>query len=150
MHGARLPKLHAFHSPHPFFGTYLKDRFRFFCSRRRRRHLCLHSCPRSARQRACWRPERCPVRRPCTTQDSGRETRDRGSASSRRAATSQRMLEAITSNLGLQSSANSFRVWARRAQSADCEKRACRGARTACRLPYSSSSASMLMAWWSP
>jgi len=56
------------------------------------------------------------VRRPCTTQDSGRETRDRGSASSRRAATSQRMLEAITSNLGLQSSANSFRVWARRAQ----------------------------------
>jgi hypothetical protein len=44
VHGARLPKLHAFHSPHPFFGTYLKDRFRF-CSRRRRRHLCLPLVP---------------------------------------------------------------------------------------------------------
>ena len=34
MHGARLPKLHAFHSPDPFFGTYLMFLFRFFCFRR--------------------------------------------------------------------------------------------------------------------
>ncbi|KOO33494.1 hypothetical protein Ctob_011159 [Chrysochromulina tobinii] len=44
------------------------------------------------------------------------------------------MLEAITSNLGLQSSADSSRVWARRARGARCAKRACRGARTALRL----------------
>ena len=34
MHGARLPKLHAFHSPHPFFGTYLMFLFRVFGFRR--------------------------------------------------------------------------------------------------------------------
>ncbi len=34
MHGARLPKLHAFHSPDPFFGTYLMFLFRVFCFRR--------------------------------------------------------------------------------------------------------------------
>ena len=34
MHGARLPKLHAFHSPHLFFGTYLMILFRVFGFRR--------------------------------------------------------------------------------------------------------------------
>ena len=69
-----------------------------------------------------------------TTQDSGRKTGGRGSATSRRASPFQRMLEAITSNLGLQSSADTSRVWERRARGARCAKRTCRGARAALRL----------------
>ena len=57
-----------------------------------------------------------------------------GKPGSRRATPSQRMLEAITSNLGLQSKAISSRVWARRARGAHCAEQACRGARTALRL----------------
>jgi len=69
------------------------------------------------------------------TQDSGAKTGDAALPPSRRASPSQRMLEAITSNLGLQSSADSSKVWARRARGARCAEQACRGARTAHRLP---------------
>ena len=53
-----------------------------------------------------------------TTQDSVWRNGGRGSASSRYASSSQRMLEAIASSLGLQASAISSRMWARRATGA--------------------------------
>ena len=56
------------------------------------------------------------------------------SGSSRHASPSQRMLEAIDSSSGLQARAISSRMWARRAPGARFAERACRGARTACRL----------------
>ena len=85
-----------------------------------------------------------PRQRP---ENGGRGDR-RGSASSRRATPSQSMLEAINSNLGLQSKADSSRVWARRARGARCAEQTCRGARTALRLH--TLHLHRACSWWSP